>query len=78
MLEQAVTIHNNNTNINLIYSRFNPFVISPVHVSRSRFIMTSNYSLYAIPAFWVLSLFPHGYAVSASNITRCSLKLTHL
>ncbi|KAH7406174.1 hypothetical protein DE146DRAFT_650993 [Phaeosphaeria sp. MPI-PUGE-AT-0046c] len=26
--------------------------------------MASNYSLYAIPAYWVLSLFPHGYAVA--------------
>jgi uncharacterized MAPEG superfamily protein len=28
--------------------------------------MTSNYSLYAIPAFWVVALYPHGYAVSAN------------
>jgi hypothetical protein len=25
--------------------------------------MATNYSLYAIPAFWVVALYPHGYAV---------------
>jgi hypothetical protein len=25
--------------------------------------MSSNYSLYSIPLYWIIALFPHGYGV---------------
>jgi hypothetical protein len=30
--------------------------------------MTSNYSLYSIPAYWFLTLVPHAYAVRLPSI----------
>jgi hypothetical protein len=39
--------------------------------------MATNYSLYAIPAFWVVALFPHGYAVRSSHPPSRSDMLNH-
>lgn len=32
--------------------------------------MTSNYSLYAIPALWVMGLLPHAYASQMTKSTK--------